>query len=181
MSAKQESATRWLGKRVIEAKGTYMAASAFTVISATSFVVFCWYLSEFAAAWVDRGTILPDRLLYATLFLTGRYIFAHFASQLNYNAANIIVSKIKKKIYPLLLHNSQLDSTSSTLYVTRISDDLKPFYAFFIPYSIATVVVSSVLLIVCFWMETWVGIILLVSLLVIPMQMAIIEIGRAHV
>ena len=70
-----------------------------------------------------------------------------------------------------------MDSTSSTLYVTRISDDLKPFYAFFIPYSIATVVVSSVLLIVCFWMETWVGIILLVSLLVIPMQMAIIGIG----
>lgn len=177
MSSNQESASRWLGRRVIEAKGTYMAASAFTVISATSFVVFCWYLSEFAAAWVDRGTILPDKLLYATLFLTGRYIFAHFASQLNYNAANTIVSKIKKRIYPLLLHNSQLDSTSSTLYVTRISDDLKPFYAFFFPYSIATTLVSSVLLIICFWIETWVGIILLISLLVIPMQMAVIGIG----
>lgn len=177
MSSNQESASRWLGKRIAEAKGAYIAASAFTVISAASFVVFCWYLSEFAAAWVDKGIVQPDRLLYASLFLTGRYVFAHFASQFNYNAGNIIVSKIKKKIYPLLLNNSQLDSTSSALYVTRISDDLKPFYAFFIPYSVATALVSTVLLIVCFWIERWVGIILLVSLLVIPMQMAVIGIG----
>lgn len=177
MSSNQESASRWLGKRVVEAKGAYLAASVFTVISAACFVVFCWYLSEFAAAWVDKGLVQPDRLLYASLFLTGRYLFAHFASQFNYNAANIIVSKIKKKIYPLLLNNSQLDSTSSALYVTRISDDLKPFYAFFIPYSVATALVSSVLLIICFWIEKWVGIILLISLLVIPMQMAVIGIG----
>ncbi|RNC67017.1 ATP-binding cassette domain-containing protein [Proteiniphilum sp. X52] len=177
MSSHQESASRWLGKRIAEAKGAYLAASVFTVISAASFVGFCWYLSDFAAAWLDKGIVQPHRLLYASLFLTGRYVFAHFASQCNYNAGNIIVSKIKKKIYPLLLNNSQLDSTSSALYVTRISDDLKPFYAFFIPYSVATALVSTVLLIVCFWIERWVGIILLLSLLVIPMQMAVIGIG----
>ena len=110
MSSNQESASQWLGKRIAEAKGAYLAASVFTVISAASFVVFCWYLSEFAAAWVDKGIVQPHRLLYASLFLTGRYVFAHFASQFNYNAGNIIVSKIKKKIYPLLLNNSQLDS-----------------------------------------------------------------------
>ena len=32
-------------------------------------------------------------------------------------------------------------------------------------------------MIICFWIETWVGIILLISLLVIPMQMAVIGIG----
>lgn len=177
MGSKAESATRWLGKKVIEAKGSYMAASVFTIVSAVCFVVFCWYLSEFAASWVNEGLVLPNTLLYASLFLTGRYIFAHFASQLNHNAGNIIVSNIKKQLYPRLLHNSQLDSTTGALYVTRISDDLKPFFAFFVPYAMATAMVSSVLLLVCFWIETWVGIILLVSLLVIPMQMAVIGIG----
>lgn len=177
MSSKQESASRWLGKKMAEAKGAYIAASVFTIVSAICFVVFCWYLSEFAALWVNEGLLLPNLLLYSLVFLTGRYVFAHFASQYNYNAGNAIVSKIKKQVYPLLLDNSQLDSTSSALYVTRISDDLKPFFAFFIPYAMATAMVSSVLLLVCFWIEMWVGIILLVSLLVIPMQMAVIGIG----
>lgn len=177
MSANQESATQWLGKRVMEAKGAYFAASLFTIISAICFVFFCQYLSEFAALWVDKGVVTPSILLYATAFLTGRYIFAHLASQYNYNAGNTIVSKIKKRIYPLLLNNNQLDSTSSALYVTKISDDLKPFYAFFIPYSVATFLVSAVLLVVVFIAEKWVGYILLVSLLVIPMQMAVIGIG----
>lgn len=177
MSSNQENPSRWLGRMMIEAKWAYIAASGFTVISATCFVVFCWYLSGFAASWINEGEVLPQALLYASIFLTGRYVFAHLASQFNYNAGNIIVSKIKKKIYPLLLHNSQLDSTTGTLYVTRISDDLKPFFAFFIPYSVATALVSSVLLLICFWIEKWVGIILLVSLLVIPMQMAVIGIG----
>ncbi|MDR2816975.1 MAG: ATP-binding cassette domain-containing protein [Proteiniphilum sp.] len=177
MSSNQESASRWLAKKATEAKGAYIAASVCTIISAGCFVVFCRYLSEFAALWVNDGLLLPNTLLYASAFLTGRYVFAHFASQFNYNAGNIIVSGIKKKIYPLLLNNSQLDSTSSALYVTRISDDLKPFFAFFIPNSVATALVSSALLIVCFWMEKWVGIILLVSLLVIPMQMAVVGTG----
>ena len=177
MSSNQENPTRWLGKKMIEAKGAYLAASLFTIVSAISFVVFCWYLSEFAASWVNKGVVLPDLLLYASLFLTGRYVFAHLASHFNNNAGNIIVSKIKKQVYPLLLQNSQLDSTTGALYVTRISDDLKPFYTFFVPYAMATATVSSVLLLVCFWIETWVGIILLISLLVIPMQMAVIGIG----
>ncbi|WP_298654106.1 ATP-binding cassette domain-containing protein [uncultured Proteiniphilum sp.] len=177
MSSDQESASRWLGKKMIEAKGPYIIASVFTIVSAGCFVVFCWYLSEFAASWLNEGLVLPNLLLYASAFLTGRYIFAHFASQCNYNAGNIIVSRIKKQIYPVLLNNSQLDSTSSALYVTRISDDLKPFFAFFIPYSVATVVVSTLLLAVSFWVEKWVAVILLVSLLVIPMQMAVIGVG----
>lgn len=177
MEANGENATRWLGKRVTEAKGAYLTASFFTIISAVCFVFFCQYLSEFAALWVDKGIVNPPILLYAVAFLTGRYIFAHLASQYNYNAGNTIVSKIKKRIYPLLLNNNQLDSTSSALYVTKISDDLKPFYAFFIPYSVATFLVSAVLLVVVFVAEKWVGYILLVSLLVIPVQMAVIGIG----
>lgn len=177
MSSDKKSASGWLSKKIPEAKCAYSAAAIFTIISAVCFVVFCWYLSEFAASWLDDGLILPHTLLYASAFLTGRYVFAHFASQFNYNAGNIIVSGIKREIYPILLNHSLSDSTSSTLYVTRISDDLKPYYAFFFPYSIATALVSTFLLIVCFWMEKWVGFILLVSLLVIPMQMAVIGIG----
>ncbi|MDR2948094.1 MAG: ATP-binding cassette domain-containing protein [Prevotella sp.] len=177
MSSKQESASRWLSKKIAEAKGSYILASIFTVLSAGCFVVFCWYLSGFAASWLDDGLFLPITLMYAAIFLAGRYILAHFASLFNYKAGNIIVSKIKKKLYPVLLKNNQLDSISSTLFVTRISDDLKPFFAFFIPYSIASVLVSILLLVVSFWMEKWVGIILLISLLVIPMQMIVIGLG----
>lgn len=177
MSSHQESASAWLGKRVAEAKGPYIAASLLTIVSAGSFVVFCWYLSQFAVAWVNEGIRLPHMLLYASVFLTGRYLFAHFASQLNYHAANKVVRNIKKAIYPILLRDNRLDSTTGTLYVTRITDDLKPFYAFFIPYAMATAVVSTGLLIVCFWVEKWVGIILLLSVLVIPIQMAVIGIG----
>lgn len=177
MSLHKESASRWLIKKVHEAKGTYIVASLFTLVSAGCFVAFCGYLSQFAALWVDEGKIVPKLLLFASLFLTGRYIFAHLASQFNYNAGNIIVSKVKEEIYPILLNNSQLDSTTSTLYVTRISDDLKPFFSFFLPYSVATALVSSALLLVCFWVEKWVGVILVVSLLVIPVQMAVIGVG----
>lgn len=177
MALNPETASRWLNKKIAAAKGNYILASVFTILSAGCFVVFCWYLSGFAALWLDDGLIFPDELLYASLFLTGRYFFAHFASQLNYNAGNIIVTQIKRKLYPILLNDNQSDSVSSALLVTRVSDDLKPYFAFFIPYSLASILVSILLLIVSFYIEKWVGAVLLVSLLVIPMQMIIIGVG----
>lgn len=177
INSDQGSASRWLGKKIGEAKKTYILAFIFTVLSAGCFIVFCWYLSDFAALWLNDGLILLNTLLYASIFLTGRYVFAHFASLFNYKAGNIIVSKVKKKLYPILLSNSQEDSVSSTLFVTRVSDDLKPFYAFFIPYAMASVTVSMMILVVSFWMEKWVGIVLLISLLVIPLQMIVIGVG----
>ncbi|GAB6123713.1 ATP-binding cassette domain-containing protein [Dysgonomonas termitidis] len=177
MISNQENASRWLGKKIAEAKGAYISASLFTVLSAGCFVVFCWYLSEFAALWLNDGQLRPNTLLLALVFLTGRYIFAHFASLFNYKAGNIIVSRVRKKLYPILLNNNQSDSVSSTLFVTRISEDLKPFYAFFIPYAMASLLVSGMLLAVSFWMEKWVGIVLLVSLVVIPLQMIVIGVG----
>ena len=177
MNSNQESASRWLTKWITEARRSYISASALTLLSAGCFVVFSWYLSEFAASWLNYGQILPHTLLYASVFLTGRYVFAHFSSLINYRAGNIIVSKIKKKLYPRLLNNSQSDSISSTLLVTRVSDDLKPFFSFFIPYAIASVLVGILLLIVSFWFEIWVGIILFISFLVIPLQMIMIGIG----
>ncbi len=154
-----------------------MKASVLTVLSAGCFIVFCWYLSGFAASWLGEGRVLPDLLVYSLAFLTGRYVFAHFASLLNYEAGNIIVSKIKKELYPVLLHNSGIDSVPGMLLVTRVSDDLKPYFAFFIPYSIASALVSILILAVSFWIEKWVGIILLVCLLVIPVQMIVIGVG----
>lgn len=177
MSLNQENASRWLSKKIAEAKGAYISASVFTLLSAGSFVIFCWYLSEFAASWLNEGLFLPYALLYASIFLTSRYIFAHFASLFNYKAGNIIVSKIKKKLYPILLNNSQSDSVSSTLLVTRISEDLKPFYAFFIPYAMSSLFVSGLLLIVSFAIEKWVALVLAVSLVVIPIQMIIVGVG----
>ena len=134
MSAKQVSASKWLGKRMSGARGSYITASIFTLLSAGSFVVFSWYLSIFAATWLDDGIINPKIMLYASFFLAGRYIFAHLESRSNYNAGNAIVAGIKKEIYPVLLRDSNLDSTSSALYVTKISDDLRPYFAFFVPY-----------------------------------------------
>ncbi len=177
MSSNQDNASRWLSKKIAEAKGPYIIAAIFTILSAVSFIVFCWYLSQFAALWLNRGLLQPDPLLYSLVFLTARYIFAHFASIFNYKAGNTIVSKVKKNLYPILLNNNKLDSVASTLYITRICEDLKPFYAFFIPYAMASLLVSGMILVVSFWIEKWVGLTLLVSLIVIPMQMIIIGIG----
>ncbi len=134
-------------------------------------------MSVFAASWLDDGFVIPSTLFYASVFLSGRYIFAHLASLLNYKAGNVIVSGIKKRLYPILLNNSQSDSISGTMLVTKVSDDLKPYYAFFIPHSIASVLVSIMILTVSFQIEKWVGIVLLIALLVIPMQMIVIGIG----
>ena len=175
------SASKWLGKRMSGARGSYIIASIFTLLSAGCFVVFSWYLSIFAASWLDNGIILPKLMIYASIFLAGRYLFAHFESRSNYNAGNAIVAGIKKEIFPVLLRDSNLDSTSSALYVTKISDDLRPYFAFFVPYSVATAVVSIVLLIICFMVEKWVAIILLIALLVIPIQMAVIGIGAESI
>jgi ATP-binding cassette, subfamily C, bacterial CydD len=177
MNSKHESASRWLTKWMTEAKRFYITASALTLISAGCFVVFSWYLSEFAATWLVFGQILPHTLLYAFVFLTGRYVFAHFASLINYRAGNLIVSKIKRRLYPRLLNNSQSDSISSALLVTKVSDDLKPYFSFFIPYATASVLVGILLLIVSFWFEVWVGITLLVTFIVIPFQMIMIGVG----
>jgi ATP-binding cassette subfamily C protein CydD len=181
MSTNQMSASKWLGKRMSGARGSYIIASIFTLLSAGCFVVFSWYLSIFAASWLDNGIILPKLMIYASIFLAGRYLFAHFESRSNYNAGNAIVAGIKKEIFPVLLRDSNLDSTSSALYVTKISDDLRPYFAFFVPYSVATAVVSIVLLIICFMVEKWVAIILLIALLVIPIQMAVIGIGAESI
>ncbi len=177
MNSKQESASGWLGKSIAEAKGAYLSASLMTILSAGCFVAFSWYLSAFAASWLVDGQVLAHKLLYAVAFITGRYVFAHFASVLNYNAGNVIVAKVKKKLYPELLNNNQTDSISSTLLVTRATDDLKPFYSFFIPYALASVLVGGLLLVVSFWMDKWVGYTLLVTFLVIPMQMIVIGVG----
>ena len=177
MNSKQESASGWLGKSMAEAKGAYLSASLMTILSAGCFVAFSWYLSDFAASWLVGGQVLAHKLLYAVAFITGRYVFAHFASVLNYSAGNVIVAKVKKKLYPELLNNNQTDSISSTLLVTRATDDLKPFYSFFIPYALASVLVGGLLLVVSFWMDKWVGYTLLVTFLVIPMQMIVIGVG----
>ncbi|MCC8146015.1 MAG: ATP-binding cassette domain-containing protein [Bacteroidales bacterium] len=180
MSSDKQTASRWLNKKVAEVKGSYISASVFTILSVGCFILFSWYLSGFAALWLLDGLVLSTQLLYALVFLAGRYIFAYFASQLNYKAGNIIVSKIKKKLYPILLNKSQFDSLSSTLFVTRISDDLKPYFAFFIPNALASVLASLLILAVSFWMEKWVGFVLLISLLVIPMQMIVIGVGAEN-
>ena len=177
MNSKQESASGWLGKSMAEAKGAYLSASLMTILSAGCFVAFSWYLSDFAASWLVGGQVLAHQLLYAVAFITGRYVFAHFASVLNYSAGNVIVAKVKKRLYPELLNNNQTDSISSTLLVTRATDDLKPFYSFFIPYALASVLVGGLLLVVSFWMDKWVGYTLLVTFLVIPMQMIVIGVG----
>lgn len=171
------SASVWLGKRMPGARGMYVIASLFTLLSAGCFVIFSWYLSEFTALWLEKGIIIPETLLLASVFLGGRYLFAHLESISNYNAGNAIAVNIKKELYPVLLKNNKLNSTDSALYVTKISDDLKPYFAFFIPYSVATVVVSTLLLVISFFIEKWVALILLISLLVIPVQMAVIGIG----
>lgn len=177
MNSKHESASKWLYKWISVAKQSYISSSVLTLLGAGSFVAFSWYLSGFAAAWLNPGLISPHMLLYASVFLAGRYVCAHFSSLISYRAGNIIVTKIKKTLYPKLLHNNQTDSISSTLLVTRVSDDLKPFFSFFIPYAIASVLVGILLLVVSFWFEFWVGITLLVSFIVIPLQMIMIGVG----
>ncbi len=177
MSKKQLSASAWLGKKMACARSFYVTASVFTLLSAGCFVVFSLYLSEFAASWLDDGIIAPKTLILASVFLAGRYFFAHLESRSNYNAGNAIVADIKKELYPILLLDSKLNSTDSALYLTRISDDLRPYFAFFVPYSLATAIVSILLLVICFIVEKWVALILLISLLVIPIQMAVIGIG----
>ncbi len=177
MSSNQDSPSLWLTKWITVATTYYVLASVLTLMSAACFVVFSWYLSVFAAGWLTNGNISPRSLLYATVFLTGRYVFAHFSSITSYRAGNKIVSRIKKKLYPKLLNNSQSDSISSTLLVTRVSDDLKPFFSFFIPYAISSVLVGVLLFVVGFWFEIWVGIILLITFVVIPMQIMMIGVG----
>lgn len=177
MSSNQESASKWLGKSIADAKNIYLLASLATILSASCFVAFSWYLSGFAASWLVNSEVLPLKLLYAAAFIAGRYVFAHFASVLNYNAGNVIVDKVKKRLYPELLHNNQTDSISGTLLVTRATDDLKPFYSFFIPYAVASFLVGGLLLVVSFWMDKWVGYTLMVTFLVIPMQMIVIGVG----
>ncbi|GAO28577.1 ATP-binding cassette domain-containing protein [Geofilum rubicundum] len=177
MVLKDESASRWLSKWMTEAKKFYISASALTLLSAGCFVVFSWYLSDFAATWLVLGQVIPQKLLYALAFLAGRYVFAHFSSLINYRAGNIIVSKIKSLLYPKLLNDNQSDAISSALLVTRVSDDLKPYFSFFIPYATASVLVGILLLIVSFWFEKWVGITLLITFVIIPLQMIMIGVG----
>lgn len=177
MSIRQESASKWLNNKLTGVRGQYASATLFTLLSAGCFVAFSWFLSEFAASWLDNGIIVYEKILIASFFLTGRYIFAHLETRFNYNAGNSIVAEIKKELLPILLHNSKLNSTDSALYITKISDDIKPYFAFFVPYSVATVVVSIFLLLICFFIEKWVALILMISLLVIPIQMAVIGIG----
>lgn len=177
MVLKDESASRWLSKWMTEAKRFYVSASALTLLSAGCFVVFSWYLSDFAATWLVFGQVIPQKLLYALAFLAGRYVFAHFSSLINYRAGNIIVSKIKSLLYPKLLNDNQSDAISSALLVTRVSDDLKPYFSFFIPYATASVLVGILLLIVSFWFEKWVGITLLITFVIIPLQMIMIGVG----
>lgn len=177
MSSNPESASKWLGKSIKNAKVEYVSASFLTILSALCFVAFSWYLSRFADSWLVYHQVDKSDLLNAISFISGRYIFAHFASLFNYKAGNAIVAAVKKQLYPELLNNSYHDSISGTLLVTKATDDLKPFYSFFVPYAMASVLVGGLVLVVSFWMDKWVGYTLLVTFLVIPMQMVVIGLG----
>lgn len=177
MSLQPETATRWLNNKITSSIGAYLCSGLLALISAISFVFFCWYLPEFAALWLTDNIIQHNKLLYALLFLTGRYILAHLASLVNYNTAKKIVSDIKRELHPTLLNDNRLDATESTILLTKIADDLKHYFSSFIPNAIATGIVSLCLLIVAFYIEKWVGVVLLISIIVIPVQMIIIGIG----
>jgi ATP-binding cassette subfamily C protein CydD len=163
----------WIG----DARWKYIFSSVLTLLSAGCFIVFGWHLSAFAAAWLAGGRLVLPSLLYAFVFLAGRYVFAHFSFLINHLAGDSIVSKIKKRIYPRLLNDSRSDSISGTLLVTRVSDDLKPFFSYFIPNAIASVMVGVLLLALSFWIEFWVGLTLLAALIAIPILMKIIGVG----
>jgi len=174
---KPENASQWLIKWIRDVKWSYIFASVFILLSAGCFVGFSWYLSTFAAVWLVGDLVNTHHLVYALAFLTGRYVFAHFSSIINYKAGNTVVSKIKTQLYPRLLHNNQSDSISSSLLVTRVTDDLKPFFSFFIPYAIASVLVILLLLGLSFRIEFWVGLTLLLTTIVIPFLMVMIGVG----
>lgn len=174
---KPEKTSQWLINWIRDVKWAYIFASVLTLLSAVCFVAFSWYLSKYAANWLNKEQIFPQSLLYAFAFLAGRYVFAHFSSLTNYKTGTKIVTKIKKKLYPRLLNHNQADSISNTLLVTRVCDDLKPFFSFFIPYAFASVIVVILILILSFWLEGWVGLILFLSIIVIPLLMQMIGAG----
>lgn len=177
MNSNRGNSSRWLLKWINEAKKYYILASLLALLSSICFVFFSWYLSLYTATWISGNQTSPKILIIALLFIASRYLFGHFSSVINYHAGNLIVTKIKKKLYPKLIYNNKYDSISSTLMVSRVCDDLKPFFSFFIPYATASVMVGILLLFVSFWFEVWVGIILLLSFFVIPFQMVMIGVG----
>lgn len=177
MKEKPENETRWVMRWAVEQKWSYIWASLFTLLSAACFVFFSWFISDFSATWLVDQELQPRVLVYALCFLAGRYAFAQWASVLNYRAGSSIVEKVKQQLYPRLLHDNQSDSISSTLLLTRVSDDLKPFFSFFIPYAVASILVGILLLVISFSFEFWVGLILLGALIVIPFLMMIIGVG----
>lgn len=173
------SSFKWLMKWLPEIKLRYIFSSVFIIFSASCFVFFSWFLANFAATWLVENQVIQQKLLYAIAFFTARYIFAHIASLINYKSGLKVVSAIKTKLYPRLLNQNETDSVSSTLLLTRVCDDLKPFYSFFIPYAIASVLVALILLGISFWVEFWVGLSLSISILVIPFLMMIIGVGAS--
>ncbi len=181
MSEKPESASRWLNSYLPQVRRMYFSAAVLTLSSAVCFVFFCRYLSEFGASWLVDGEIIPRNLIIATIFMAGRYVLSFFASRLNEDAGTEVVSGIKRRLYPALLQRSEIDSVSGTLTVTRISDDLKPYFASFIPNGAASVYVAGALLVVFFWVEKWVGVVLSVSLVAIPFTMSLIGTGASGI
>jgi len=177
MSSEQESASKWLAKSAKTAWVEYLTATVMIVLSATCFVAFSWYLSTFANAWLVNEQIRGSELIIAAAAIAGRYIFAHFASLLNYKAGNKIAFRIKQQLYPQLLADNSYDSVSATLMTTKASDDLKPFYSFFIPYAMASVTVGGLLLGISLWSDKWVGYALMVTFMVIPLQMVVVGLG----
>lgn len=173
----QYSASKWLNRKLSEAKKQYIYALLFTLSSAAAYIGFSWFLSRFAAFWTESARIEIKLLGIAACFLGGRYFFAHFALIFNYNAGDKIVSRLKSEAYPKLLHNNELDTASSTLYLTKMADDLKPYYTSFISNAMAAVTVSLLIFCVCLFIDGWVAFILIVSFLVIPLQMIIVGIG----
>jgi ATP-binding cassette, subfamily C, bacterial CydD len=163
MVLKDESASRWLSKWMSEAKKFYITASALTLLSAGCFVVFSWYLSEFAASWLIYGQILPQTAFVCISISYRQICFCPFFVINQLQGGKYHCFQNQKEALSQIAQYSQSDSISSTLLVTRVSDDLKPFFSFFIPYATASVLVGILLLIVCFWFEKWVGIILFIS------------------
>lgn len=177
MAKTKQGASAWLNAKLIYAKRYYIPAALLTLLSAGCFVFFCAFLARFSSDWLLLDVFQPLRLVYGLLFLAGRYALAHGATYLNNKAGSTIVETIKTETYSKLLSQNQFDSTASTLYVTSMADHLKPYFSSFVPNGVASVLVGIALLVVSFVAETWVGIILLISFVVIPMQMIVIGIG----
>ncbi len=174
-------ANQWLHAHVTASKSRWFWAGCCIALSSLSYVGFAHYSSAYIGYWLKGNEISCWFLLFAGAALLLRFSFAALAGWQADLEGFSIIQKMKSDAINALFSQHHLEPNTAANYVSNLPDKARPYFSQFVFYAMASVIVSTIMLMAFFYTDKVVFVMLLLSLLLIPVQMISVGYGAESI